>query len=875
MAAKGARVHIYGDWDGAGVKRAQQDISAFQKQATGFSGAISKSMLGVGAAMGGAFAIGNLVGNAVQYLQDAAKAAMEDEKSVVALSVALGNLGLAHKQAGVEDFVSSLQMATGVADTDLRRAYQTLVTATGDVSQAQELLTTSVDASVQTQRSLESVSLAVAKASQGQVSALRRLGIPLDDVTIKTKNFSAAVATMNEKFGGAAAAAGESYAGKLARINEAASEAQETIGYALVDAVDRVSEAFGGVGGAQDAISFFGDGIAGIITAVGEVTGELADLIAPLVQSSDAAEEGGNNFAQMAFGISGLIPVLGPLVSATGNAVIAGNELTDSLTENRRTVEGLQTIWGNYKASLDPAVVAQREAADSAEAAKQALDDLKAAQQRLDDQLSKVSARLEFGRWLRDLDEQLKGNARTFKGWSDGARENQDALLEGWQAAKEKTDAFFKGTTVTAEEWQTQFARNAKKVVQAFVDDGFKPKDIRAFLKDAGLWQSEFANLLGLLTRGQSAAAARQAGMAAGDNVWKAYVAALNAGQSAAYQAGHNLGAASNRGAQDALEIESPSKVFYRNGQMVVAGLTTALADGEGAVAQAITTVVGAASKAAKEVIQGQIGEYVGIVDQARGAIESMATGIVDQVVGNIDFSTTNADGTPMTPEQMMAAMFGDINQQNAVVAAISSNIGTAMPPQLLQQMLSMDPAAAIALADYLGMHPDMLTRLQWNYARLQEYTYNTLGIPMGQTWATIGGESAMAMIDKAMEYIADNAKEFRRWVRSNLNTSITVTVDYVVGQMPSYGGQRANGGPVSAGRTYLVGERGPELLTMGAGGGFVTSNDDLRSASGKGGNTYSISVQAGVGDPRQIGQQVVECIRRYESANGRVFAAA
>jgi hypothetical protein len=36
--------------------------------------------------------------------------------------------------------------------------------------------------------------------------------------------------------------------------------------------------------------------------------------------------------------------------------------------------------------------------------------------------------------------------------------------------------------------------------------------------------------------------------------------------------------------------------------------------------------------------------------------------------------------------------------------------------------------------------------------------------------------------------------------------------------------GARAEGGPVSAGGTYLVGERGPELLTMG-GSGYVSAN--------------------------------------------------
>lgn len=39
----------------------------------------------------------------------------------------------------------------------------------------------------------------------------------------------------------------------------------------------------------------------------------------------------------------------------------------------------------------------------------------------------------------------------------------------------------------------------------------------------------------------------------------------------------------------------------------------------------------------------------------------------------------------------------------------------------------------------------------------------------------------------------------------------------------------RAGGGPVSPGSTYLVGEKGPELLTMGSQAGMVTSNGDLR----------------------------------------------
>ena len=78
----------------------------------------------------------------------------------------------------------------------------------------------------------------------------------------------------------------------------------------------------------------------------------------------------------------------------------------------------------------------------------------------------------------------------------------------------------------------------------------------------------------------------------------------------------------------------------------------------------------------------------------------------------------------------------------------------------------------------------------------------------------------------------------------------------------------RAEGGPVIAGRSYVVGEVGPELFTPSTSGN-ITPN------SAMGGNTYNINVNAGVGDPRAIGQQIVEYVKKFEKANGPVFVAA
>jgi hypothetical protein len=69
--------------------------------------------------------------------------------------------------------------------------------------------------------------------------------------------------------------------------------------------------------------------------------------------------------------------------------------------------------------------------------------------------------------------------------------------------------------------------------------------------------------------------------------------------------------------------------------------------------------------------------------------------------------------------------------------------------------------------------------------------------------------------------------------------------------------GRRAAGGPVAAGASYLVGERGPELLTLGT-GGYVTPN----SALGSGPIIINMP-------PGSDGDDVIAAIRRYERRNG------
>lgn len=71
-----------------------------------------------------------------------------------------------------------------------------------------------------------------------------------------------------------------------------------------------------------------------------------------------------------------------------------------------------------------------------------------------------------------------------------------------------------------------------------------------------------------------------------------------------------------------------------------------------------------------------------------------------------------------------------------------------------------------------------------------------------------------------------------------------------------NFGGARAAGGTVSAGRTYLVGENGPELLTMG-GSGFVTPN----GGAGGGGLVINMPLHFSANTPAAVRDAVLSMV--------------
>mgnify|MGYP003637078726 FL=1 len=186
-----------------------------------------------------------------------------------------------------------------------------------------------------------------------------------------------------------------------------------------------------------------------------------------------------------------------------------------------------------------------------------------------------------------------------------------------------------------------------------------------------------------------------------------------------------------------------------------------------------------------------------------------------------------------------------------------AGDAGTAMADNFFAQGIADADALLNGLSTEVAAQAKQLNRLGKN-----------IGLPVA---AAISEEIAKAIRDGIADGRAVAAR--RRAEAFAAASFVPITVAPGAAASSSGGGMInipafANGGSVMGGRPVIVGERGPELFVPGSNGNIVPNN-------AMGGNTYQITVQAGVGDPRAIGQSIVEYVRKFEQANGPVFRAA
>lgn len=183
-----------------------------------------------------AFGLAGAVGAAAVAAGKLAKGAAEDQASAALMAKQFRNSAKATRVqvAATEEWITKMGVARGVADDQLRPALSNLVRSTHDVGKAQKLTSLAMDIAAATGRDLGAVSIALAKANQGSVVGLTRMGIAVKDAEGKTKSFKELQKDLAKQFGGSSAAKAETLSGQIDRLKVRFTEAGEAIGYKLI-----------------------------------------------------------------------------------------------------------------------------------------------------------------------------------------------------------------------------------------------------------------------------------------------------------------------------------------------------------------------------------------------------------------------------------------------------------------------------------------------------------------------------------------------------------------------------------------------------------------------------------------------------------------
>lgn len=217
-----------------GLRSAENDARSFSQKSVGMFKAVGVAAAGAAAAIAVV---------AVKIGTDAVKAAIEEEQSVGRLTKTLKNLGLAHEDTRVEQFIDDMQFATGVADNELRPAYDRLIRSTGDIDEANRALAISLDIAVAKGLDVKSVADVLGKAYDGNTMALGRMGVAIDRSVLKSGDMGKIIQALIDKFGGQANAAANTLGGAIQGVQIGWDELVESFGKGLVgDTADDIKK---------------------------------------------------------------------------------------------------------------------------------------------------------------------------------------------------------------------------------------------------------------------------------------------------------------------------------------------------------------------------------------------------------------------------------------------------------------------------------------------------------------------------------------------------------------------------------------------------------------------------------------------------------
>lgn len=293
-----------------------------------------------------------VAGAAVAFGVDAVKAAIEDEKSQTRLAKALKNVTGATKSqvSQVEDLITKMQFQYGIADSKLRPAYQRLITSTKDYTKTEQLLQLALDVSAGTGKDVETVANALGKAYDGNTTALKRLGVPLDANKLKTEGMKYATEQLAKVYAGQAQASADTFEGKMRILNERFGEFKESVGQKLMPVLMRAMDYFQQT--VIPTLEQVGAGFSGKETSVSNKVRSLAKALGEPVANTPGYNVGAA-LKQVADAFIEMIDAFSTKPGDVSDTESALQRLADALTSIANAFEKIGKAWSKARQAFE------------------------------------------------------------------------------------------------------------------------------------------------------------------------------------------------------------------------------------------------------------------------------------------------------------------------------------------------------------------------------------------------------------------------------------------------------------------------------------------------------------------------------------------
>ena len=233
-------INLVSQFTGKGFVEAEKSVNKLQKSTKKLG-----KTLGVSLAAGVVFKTSKML----------VKAFAEDEKAAVQLTKAVENLGIGFASPSINNFIEGLERTAAISRSELRPAFQDLLTTTGSLTKAQDLLNKSIIISRGSGIALSTVTEDLTKAYVGSTKGLEKYKTGFTAAEIASKSFAENLEILLELNQGAAEDYFTTTTYKLELLAIAGESAKITIGEGLVEGLGNLA----GSGEASDAVQVIDD----------------------------------------------------------------------------------------------------------------------------------------------------------------------------------------------------------------------------------------------------------------------------------------------------------------------------------------------------------------------------------------------------------------------------------------------------------------------------------------------------------------------------------------------------------------------------------------------------------------------------------------